>query len=118
MSASAYSLSVAIPPAGFSVTHGEPVIGGLHGVHRHYFCAYCMSWIFTRPDGLDWFVNVRATAVDEVSWFTPFIETCTREMLPWARTPALYSYPQFPPEQDFARLLQEFATRAASRTAG
>ena len=31
MTASAFSLSVAIPSDGFEATHGEPVIGGLHG---------------------------------------------------------------------------------------
>jgi hypothetical protein len=48
MSASAFSLGAAIPSEGFEVIQGEPVIGGLHGANRHYFCAYCMSWIFTR----------------------------------------------------------------------
>src|SRR5215470_19244491 len=60
MTSSAFSLSAAIPSDGFSVTQGEPVIGGLHGPTRHFFCAYCMSWLFTRPEGLDWFVNIRA----------------------------------------------------------
>ena len=36
MTASAYSLSVAVPSEGFAVTKGEPVIGGLHGATRHY----------------------------------------------------------------------------------
>lgn len=72
MSASAYSLSAAIPSDGFEIMQGEPVIGGLHGASRHYFCPYCMSWIFTRPEGLDWFVNLRPTMLDEPGWFTPF----------------------------------------------
>jgi hypothetical protein len=37
MSASAFSLSVAIPSEGFRVTAGEPVIGGLRGEARHHF---------------------------------------------------------------------------------
>jgi len=49
MSASAFSLSAVIPSAAFLVTQGEPVIGGLHGPSRHFFCPYCMSWMFTRP---------------------------------------------------------------------
>ena len=48
MTGSAYSLSAAIPSEGFEVTKGEPVIGGLHGLSRHYFCPYCRSWMFTR----------------------------------------------------------------------
>jgi hypothetical protein len=52
-SASAFSLSAAIPSDAFLVIQGEPVIGGLHGPTRHFFCAYCMSWVFTRADGFD-----------------------------------------------------------------
>jgi hypothetical protein len=110
MSASAYSLSVAIPTAGFRVTEGESVPGGLQGgTIRHHFCPHCKSWMFTRIQGMDLFVNVRATMLDDTSWYTPFIETWTDERLPWATTPARHSYPGFPPEADFPRLLAEFA---------
>jgi hypothetical protein len=110
MSASAYSLSVAIPTGGFRVTEGEPVPGGLQGgTIRHHFCPHCKSWMFTRIEGMDLFVNVRATMLDDTSWYTPFIETWTDERLPWATTPARHSYPGFPPEADFPRLLAEFA---------
>ncbi|MBS0416559.1 MAG: GFA family protein [Proteobacteria bacterium] len=108
MSASAFSLSVAIPTAGFGVTTGEPVIGGLHGNPRHFFCPHCLTWMFTRPDGLD-FVNVRATLLDNSRWVTPFIETYTSEKLPWAGTPAVHKYDAFPPPQDYGRLIAEFA---------
>ena len=49
MSASAFSLSVAVPTAGFAVKTGEPVIGGLHGNPRHFFCPHCLSWMFSAP---------------------------------------------------------------------
>jgi hypothetical protein len=61
MSASAYSLSLAIPNEGFSVSGPAPVSGGLHGPNQQLFCPHCLSWMFTRPQGMDWFVNVRAT---------------------------------------------------------
>jgi hypothetical protein len=109
MSASAISLSAAIPSEGFHVTQGEPVIGGLHGASRHYFCPHCMSWMFTRPEGIDFFVNLRPTMLDDPGWFTPFIETFTGERLPWAATPARHSYEAFPPVEDYQRLLAEFA---------
>ena len=97
MSSSAYSLSAAIPAAGFEVTRGEPVIGGLHGPEaHHYFCPYCMTWMFTKPEGMDWFVNVRATMFDDTSWFAPFIETWTSEKLAFAETGARHSYPALP----------------------
>lgn len=109
MTASAYSLSAAIPADGFEVTEGEPAIGGLHGASRHYFCPHCMSWMFTRPEGLDWFVNVRATMFDDTDWFTPFVETWTSEALPWAKTPARHSYEGQPPLETYEGLLKEFA---------
>jgi len=99
---------------------GEPVIGGLHGSPRHYFCSYCMSWAFTRPEGLEHLVNVRATLLDDPSRFSPFIETCTREKLPWATTPAVHSFEGMPVYEDFPRLLEDYARGAApaSRDAG
>lgn len=109
MTGSAYSLTAAIPSDGFEVTQGEPVIGGLRGEFlHHYFCPHCMSWMFTRAKGMDWFVNVRPTMLDDPSPFTPFIETWTSEKLPWATTPAKHSYPAFPPMEDFEGLTKEY----------
>lgn len=108
MSASAFSLSAAIPTAGFEVTRGEPAIGGMRSPElRHFCCPSCMSWMFTRF--LPEFVNVRVTMLDDVSWFSPFIETCTRSKLPWVTIPAEHSYPEFPPMEDYAMLTAEFA---------
>ena len=115
MSASAFSLSAAIPTNGFEVVRGEPVIGGLRNPElRHFFCPQCMSWMFTRF--LPEFVNVRITMLDDASWFAPFIETWTRTKLPWVTTPAIHSYAEFPPMENFAKLIAEFAdwnTRAS-----
>ncbi len=115
MSSSAYSLSAAIPADAFEVTEGEPVIGGLHGPARHYFCPHCMSWMFTRPEGMDWFVNLRPTMLDDPSWFVPFVETWTSEKLPWATTPAKYSYPAIPEAEVFADLTREYAAFLAAQ---
>ncbi len=110
MSSSAFSLSAAIPTEGFSVIQGEPVIGGLHGATRHYFCPYCMSWMFTRAEGLDMFVNLRPTMLDDPSGFsTPFIETYTSEKLPWATTAAVHSFEKFPAFEDYAGLTKAYA---------
>jgi hypothetical protein len=116
MTASAFSLSAAIPSQGFSVTKGETVIGGLHGPAGHHFCPHCKSWMFTRMEGMDWFVNLRATMLDDASWFTPFIETCTSEKLPWAVTPAVHSFAALPTFEDFDMLTKEYAEQA-QRTA-
>jgi hypothetical protein len=115
MTASAFSLSVGLPSEGFTVTNGEPVIGGLYGATRHYFCPHCMSWMFTREEGFDWFVNLRATMLDDASWFTPFIECWTSEKLPWATTPAIHSFESVPGFEELQRLAEEFAERAAER---
>lgn len=110
MTGGAYSLSVAVPSAGFRVVEGETVIGGLHGEQlHHHHCDRCKSWLFTRVEPDPGFVNVRATMLDEARWYTPFIETCTAEALPWARTPARHSYPGFPAMEDFPALLAEYA---------
>ncbi|MBT9472494.1 MAG: GFA family protein [Pseudomonadota bacterium] len=111
MSASAFSLSAAIPAEGFSVTKGEPVIGGLHGSSRHYFCPHCMSWMFTRSEGLDFFVNLRPSTLDDPSGLAPFIETYTSERLPWAVTPAVHSFEQFPPFEAYEGLMKEYAVQ-------
>ncbi len=111
MSASAFSLSALIPAQAFAVIKGEPVIGGLHGAARHYFCPHCMSWMFTRMQGLDAFVNLRPTLLDDHSWFTPFIETYVCEKLPWAVTPAKHSFEKFPAMEAFGGLMGEYAAR-------
>jgi hypothetical protein len=113
MTASAFSLSVLVPSAGFEVTQGEPVIGGLHGAPRHFHCDYCKSWLFTRPEGMDGFVNLRATMLDDASWVVPFVETCTAEALPWAKTSAKYSFPNIPAPETFGPIAAEFAQTGA-----
>lgn len=111
MTASAFSLSALYPSAAFRVVAGEPVIGGLRGATRHYFCPHCMSWLFTRPDGLDELVNVRTTLFDDARSFEPFIETYTCEKLPWADVTAAHSFERFPSAEDYPRLVAEFAKR-------
>lgn len=108
MSASAFSLSAAIPTTGFEVVRGDPVIGGLHNPDlRHFFCPQCMSWMFTRF--LPEFVNIRATMLSDPSWFSPFIETWTKTKLPWVTTPAVHSYEEFPPMEEYTKLTAEFS---------
>jgi hypothetical protein len=113
MTSSAFSLSAAIPADAFAVTRGEPVIGGLHGAARHYICPFCMSWLFTRPEGIDFFVNVRAVLFDGAEWADPFVETWTSERLPWASTPAAHSFEALPPLEAWEGLMAEFTRRAA-----
>ena len=109
MSSSAYSLTAIIPSDGFAVTKGEPVLGGLHGPDcHHYFCPHCMTWMFTRAEGMDWFVNVRPTLFDDTDWFRPFMETYTSTRLPFAGTGAVHSFPEFPPMEAYEGLVKEY----------
>ena len=109
MTASAFSTTIAVPTDGFAVISGETEIGGLHGAEaRHHYCGWCKSWLFTRIGPDMGFVNVRATMLDDASWFVPFIETYTSEALPWARTPAPHSFAKFPAMEDYAELVEAF----------
>lgn len=109
MTGSAFSLSSLFPSTCFEVVAGEPVIGGLRGATRHYFCPECMSWLFTRPEVMDELVNVRSTMLNDAQSYRPFIETYTSEKLPWASTGAVHSYAKFPLPEDYPALLAEFS---------
>jgi len=109
MSASAFSLSALVLDEQFVITQGEPVIGGLHGATRHYFCPHCLSWLFTRPEGNEAVVGVRSSLLDNPRQFAPFMETWTGEKLPWASTGAVHDFEGFPEPQDFAALAQQYA---------
>jgi hypothetical protein len=113
MTGSAYSLSLMILDKGFEVTKGEPVIGGLHGDIRHYFCSNCMSWVFTRPNADMPFVNLRSTMLDDASWVVPFIESYVSEKLPWAATAAVHSFDKFPLPEDYPALIKAYAAQGA-----
>ncbi len=116
MSASAFSLSVAIPTAGFAVIAGEPVVGGLHGKTRHYFCPHCMSWMFTRPDGIDFFVNVRSTMLDDTRGIAPFVETYADEKLAFATTGARHSFGTLPSFDAYDALIAEYTEHRRATT--
>jgi hypothetical protein len=99
-----------VAPRRFGDHQRGPVIGGLHGDQaRHHHCDWCKSWLFTRLPPEMGAVNVRATMLDDASWFVPFIETQTAEMLPWAKSPATHSYERFPGTPEYPKLIAEFA---------
>lgn len=113
MTGSAFSVSAGYPADRFELVAGETVVGGLHGASRHHFCGHCLSWLFTRPEGMDDFVNVRATLFDSPMIEAPFLETFTCESLPWAKTGAAPSFETFPPPEAFGPLVAEYAGRSA-----
>jgi len=115
MASSAFSLSIAVPADGFTVLAGEPVIGGLRGAARHHFCGDCMTWMYTRPDGADAFVNLRPTMLDRHDWFVPYAEFWTSEKLPWVTTAAVHSFETLPPREAFPALIEQYAARGVRR---
>ena len=93
MSASAFSLTLTVPADGFEVTAGEPVIGGLHGPQAHHFhCPRCKSWMFTRAEGMDWFVNLRPSMLDEHGWFVPLRRILHRREAALGGDPGQHSF--------------------------
>lgn len=114
MTASAFSLTLTVPADGFAIAKGETVIGGLHGaeVHHHH-CDHCKSWVFSRAEGMDWFVNVRAALLDDASWFAPYMEVWTSERLPWATTGAARSYEAQPGFDEYEGLMADYAHEGA-----
>jgi hypothetical protein len=111
MSASAFSLSEGYPSGAFRLVRGEPVIGGIHGATRHYHCDYCKSWLYTEPEGVKDFVNVRSTMFDKVRSEPPFVETYVGEALPWAGARGRHRYETLPEMDEWPRLISQFAER-------
>src|SRR5262245_4056336 len=114
MTASAFSLSEGYSSSAFKVTEGEVVIGGIHGPTRHYFCDHCKSWLYTEPEAVEDFVNVRSTLFDEPHRERPFVETYVNEGLPWARTGAEHSYGALPALEEWPELIRAFTERSGA----
>lgn len=110
MTASAFSLTAMVPEDGFGLIAGEPVIGGLHGDGTHHWhCGWCLSWTHTTLEPAMSFINVRATMLDDIAWFSPFAETMAAEKLAWVDLPVRHSFAGFPPPERYGSLLAEFA---------
>jgi hypothetical protein len=111
MTASAFSLSEGYPADAFRLTAGETVVGGIHGPSRHHHCDHCKSWLYTEPEGVDGFVNVRATMFDEPRTERPFVEVYVGEALPWAVIGSPKSYDALPAMDEWPQLIEQFAGR-------
>jgi hypothetical protein len=105
MTGGAYSLSSLYAWSDFELTDGEPVLGGLKAETRHYFCPSCLSWMYTRPAGMDDYVNVRSTMLDDAPDHRPFMEAFHREALPGAETGAVKRFDTVPEPHQFGELV-------------
>lgn len=113
MSSSAFSLTAMVPAQGLQVLQGTPVVCGARSAAlTHMACPDCATWLFTRITALPDYVNLRPTLLQEVAWFTPFIETMCAEALPWARTPAKHRFAGFPDAAEFGALLEDYAAQS------
>ncbi len=113
LTSSAYAMAFIVPSSGFEVIEGEPVLGGIYGPHKQYYCGYCKSWLFTRPAQTDTIVNVRCTILDEASWVMPFVDIETKDKLPGVVTGAEFSFDETPPMDTFMTIAAEFAEKGA-----
>lgn len=111
LTSSAYSMAFIVPTSGFEVIQGEPVLGGIHGEHKQYYCGHCKTWLFTRPAQMDTIINVRSTILDDASWVVPFIDIETADKLPGVVTGAQMSFEGTPPMDEFPAILAAYSEK-------
>ena len=110
MTGGPFSVGAAIPASGFTILQGDTAVGGSRSpALQHNFCPQCMSWVFTRPRGVDTFVNVRTSLLDEnPSWIAPFVEFYPKERQSWVTIPVVKSMDRLPNAQEYKLLAEEF----------
>ncbi len=110
MTASAFSLSSLYPADRFESSDSETILGGIKGATKHHFCPSCMSWLFTEPDAMEGFVNVRSTMLDEPAGHRPFVDVFLGEGLAGVASGAPRQYEKMPDESDFGTLTAAYAS--------
>ena len=113
MTASAFSLSEGYAADALKVD-GETVVGGIHGPSRHHHCDYCKSWLYTEPEGVEGYVNVRTSMFDQPRTDRPFVEVYKNEALPWAVIGAPHGYDALPAMEEWPQLIQAFTERQSA----
>ena len=109
MSSSAFSLSSLYPADRFEQLSGTTELGGLKGGTRHSFCSSCLSWLWTVPEGMDDFINVRSTMLAAPAAHRPFIDCWLTESVGWASSGACKGYDKVPDPQEFEALAADYA---------
>ncbi|AUQ58066.1 hypothetical protein PhaeoP30_01140 [Phaeobacter inhibens] len=119
LAASAYSLTVMFPAEAVTAT-GELVLGGKHSeARKHYYCPTCLSFVLSRLKAAPERVNLRASLLDDLTWFTPLVEIMTEDKQPWATVPASHSYARFPTTaEELADLMDDYAQTIAPSAPG
>ncbi len=109
MTGSAFSLGSLYPSDRFEALAGETVMGGLKGGARHHMCPSCMSWLYTRPEGFDGFVNIRSSLLDDAAAHRPFADVNLAEGFDWAHSGAVEKFETAPAEAEFGGLMERYA---------
>ena len=110
MTGGAFSLSSLYDWSRFEVTAGETVLGGLKGATRHFFCPSCLSWLFTRPEGMDDYVNIRSTMFEDPGAHRPYVDVHRREKVPGVETGAVEQFETVPANDRFGPLIGAYAS--------
>lgn len=84
------------------------MLGGLKGPTRHYFCKACLSWLFTRPDGLEGMVNIRTPMLADAKAFPPFVEFYLDQGIPGASSGAPHRFRAAPEVDAFLTLSKDY----------
>jgi hypothetical protein len=98
MTASAFSLGLAIPRAGFSLLSDDvsprtiDKTADSGATSTRYLCPDCAGWTHTTTTGSPDSVIVRPSSLDDAAWVRPVAEIFTRSALPWARLATAFSY--------------------------
>lgn len=97
MTASAFSLGLAVAKEGFTVTSETPPRAldkqaESGATSTRFVCPDCAGWTHTTTTGSPDSVIVRPSSLDESSWVRPIAEIFTRSALPWARLSTAFSY--------------------------
>ena len=109
MSASAFSLSSLYRAERFEIIQGETVRGGRKSGPSHQFCASCMSWMFTIPEKLTEFVNVRSSMLEDGRAHRPYVDMFRAEGFGWAQTGAPRVFDAAADLDDFPAVLEEYS---------
>ena len=109
MTAGPFSLSSLYPAEAFAPTQGTPVLGGIKGGTKHHFCPDCLSWLYTVPEGMDDFVNIRSAMLSDFDGHAPYAEFYLDEGLTGMKSGAVKSFGMAPDYDGFMQLMEEFA---------
>ena len=109
MSASAFSLSSLYAADRVDLDSSTTVRGGLKSGPDHRFCGACMTWLYTVPEGMDDYVNIRSNLFATASQHRPFCDMWLDEGLGWADSGAERHYGTVPADEEFGALVAAYA---------